>query len=95
MMLSTIRAIRPGDRISVTLTGLKRELEVVGIAAKPVSREIARSLYEEISREVTETGDHRASLRRRRLIARMAGHDKIKGRPTKKERRLLDKLRKR
>ena len=93
------RAVRPatpikaGDRIHVTLPGLERELEIIEVASKPVPKDVARTLYEEIERKTTETREHRMWLRRRRLEAHRAGHEKIKGRPTKKERRRLDRLR--
>jgi ribosome-associated heat shock protein Hsp15 len=87
--------VKPGDRITVTLPGVKRELEILEIPARSVSKEEARHLYREISREETEKPEFAAALRRARKEAKRAGRDKFKSRPTKRERRRWERSRER
>lgn len=76
------RAVRPGDVVTVALDRAVRVLKVTGFAARRGPAEAARPLYEDLTapepaRETRETAPVR---------------DPGSGRPTKRERRLTDRL---
>lgn len=78
------RAVRPGDRLRVTLGEWRRELLVRAVSDRRGPATEARLLYEDLS----PPRPPRAS-RIPPAFLRTAGL----GRPTKRERRLLDRLR--
>lgn len=83
------RAVEVGDRIEVTKGDWERIVEVKKLRDKPVAKALARELYEDHS----PPPPPRDSLER--LLARPAvRREKGRGRPTKRERRQLDRLRK-
>ena len=84
------RTIRIGDRIEVDLPGWDRVLIVLGTPDRPVKKTEASSLYEDLSGPRPEP-DPFEKLLRRPVAPRVAGA----GRPTKQERRRLDKLKRR
>jgi len=74
--------IRPGDRVTVKEPGWTREFEVVELLSKRVGAPIARKAYVDHSPE-----------RPAFLNVPVAKRDRGAGRPTKKDRRAIDKLR--
>ncbi|MDO5082133.1 RNA-binding S4 domain-containing protein [Arachnia propionica] len=74
-------AVKPGDRVSVKEPGWTREFEVVELLSKRVGASIAQQAYKDHSPE-------RPSY----LSVPMARRDRGAGRPTKKDRRAIDKL---
>jgi ribosome-associated heat shock protein Hsp15 len=81
------RAVRPGDVITVALDRTVRVLKVVGFADRRGDAEAAQGLWQDLSppqlTKTTQQTEPTASGRRE------AGA----GRPTKRERRALDRLR--
>lgn len=82
------RAVRPGDRISIRIGDLAREVIVQQVSGHRGPAPVAQQLYQE-----TE-----ASIRKRvEAVARRALNREpaqaIVGRPTKRDRRELDRLR--
>lgn len=73
--------VRPGDRVSARLHGRERELEVVELAAKRLSPPAAAACLVDHSPPATARDDA--------PLARPAGS----GRPTKRDRRQLDRFR--
>lgn len=84
------RLIRSGVRISITIPRRRRELDVVDLEWKRQPPARARELYEEQQAEVPE---HEQELEN---MLRFAGprRERGTGRPTKRERRELDRFRK-
>lgn len=82
------KEVRPGDILAITVGGLRREVEIVGLAEKRGSAPIAASLYRETPESVARHEQH--MLERR--LARPLGAD-LGARPTKRDRRRLDALR--
>ena len=77
------KLIRPGDLITITLTGGKREWRVLDVAARRGPATVARTLYDDLTPpppvEPVEPG--------------MPRRERGAGRPTKRERRQLDRFR--
>ena len=73
--------IRPGDRVTVKEPGWTREFEVVELLSKRVGAPIARKAYVDHSPE--RPAFHNVPVAKR---------DRGAGRPTKKDRRAIDKL---
>jgi ribosome-associated heat shock protein Hsp15 len=76
------QAVVAGDRIRVRKAGHEFDLEVVQLLAKRVSAQVARTAYV----------DH-SPPRERQVIPTVPVRDRGAGRPTKKDRRELDRLR--
>ena len=82
------RALAVGDRIEVAQGDRQRVLEVLGLRDRPVPKAEARELYADHS----PPPPPRDSLER--LMARPAvRREKGQGRPTKRERRQIDRFR--
>ena len=75
------RPVRPGDVVTVALDRNVRILKVVGYAERRGSAEIARALFEDITPPPAPPKDPSAGAR-----------DGGTGRPTKRERREIDRL---
>jgi ribosome-associated heat shock protein Hsp15 len=77
------KLIRPGDLITITLTGGKREWRVLDLAERRGPATVARTLYDDLTppppAEPLEPG--------------MPRRERGAGRPTKRERRQLDRFR--
>ena len=73
-------AVRPGDRVTVKEPGWTREFEVVELLSKRVGAPIARKAYVDHSPE-----------RPAFLNVPVAKRDRGTGRPTKKDRRAIDR----
>ncbi|MBV7281627.1 MULTISPECIES: RNA-binding S4 domain-containing protein [unclassified Corynebacterium] len=75
--------VAPGDRVSVWVEHRNLELEVTQTLKKRVSATIARTCYV----------DHSPPPPPREILVSQPRRDRGAGRPTKKERRQLDRLR--
>lgn len=82
------KEIRPGDTVDLTVGALRREVVVSGVAATRGPASVAATLYEETSDSIARR--ERAVAERR--LARPPGVD-LGARPTKRDRRRLDALR--
>jgi ribosome-associated heat shock protein Hsp15 len=76
-------AVRPGDRVEVRIGDRERVVEVVRLIDKRVSAPIAAECVV----------DHSPPPPPREYVAPMFRRDRGAGRPTKKDRRSLDRLR--
>jgi ribosome-associated heat shock protein Hsp15 len=83
------RGVRPGDRLALTTGSVRRELVVRATAARRGPAAEAARLYEETPESVAE---RERSMRERRLAAPQALGAGV-GRPTKRDRRRLDRAR--
>jgi ribosome-associated heat shock protein Hsp15 len=82
------REIRVGDRLEITLGGIRRDVVVRGLAARRGPATVAATLYEETPESIAR----REQQRLERRLARPLGAD-LGARPTKRDRRRLDALR--
>ena len=80
------RNLVPGDRIEVVLGEWTRVLIVKELRDKPVSKEEARTLYEDQSPPRPESDPFQRLLRRPPVL-----RERGAGRPTKKERRDMER----
>jgi ribosome-associated heat shock protein Hsp15 len=80
--------VRAGDRLEITIGGIRRDVVVRGVAAKRGPATVAATLYEETAESVAR----REQQRLERRLARPIGAD-LGARPTKRDRRRLDALR--
>lgn len=76
------QTVVPGDRVRVRKNGFDRELEVVGLIPKRVSASLAVKCYI----------DH-TPPRERVMVPQVPVRERGAGRPTKKDRREMDRLR--
>ncbi len=80
--------VRTGDRVRITKPDYKQELLVTGLHDKRVSAKLAADLYEDQT-----PPEELEQLRQRRTLDRtFFQRHRGTGRPTKRERRLLDKF---
>jgi ribosome-associated heat shock protein Hsp15 len=84
------REVVPGDRVEIALHQQRWTVVVTRLAERRGSAAVAATLYEETPESLAE----RERLRAERRLARPIGTDLEGGRPTKRDRRLLDALRK-
>ena len=82
------KEVRSGDRLEVTVGDARRELVVRGVTEKRGPASVAATLYEETPESVAR----RQQLAEARRLARPLGAD-LGERPTKRDRRRLDALR--
>jgi len=82
------RDVVVGDRLEITKAQERWTVEVAGLADRRGPASVAQSLYEETPESATE----RQKRRDERRLARPIGADLIE-RPTKRDRRRLDALR--
>src|SRR3954454_12757355 len=80
------RNLVAGDRIEVGFGGGRRRLMVRELRQKPVSKEEARTLFEDLSPPRPESDPIQRLMRRPPAL-----REKGAGRPTKKERRDMDR----
>jgi ribosome-associated heat shock protein Hsp15 len=82
------KELRPGDMLELTIKATKRTVEVVGLADKRGPATTAAALYAETPQSISA----RETDALARRLARAPGAD-LGSRPTKLDRRRLDKLR--
>jgi ribosome-associated heat shock protein Hsp15 len=80
--------VRPGDRLEITIGGVRRDVVVVAVAEKRGPASVAATLYD----ETAESVERRERLAAERRLSRPLGAD-LGARPTKRDRRRLDALR--
>lgn len=80
------RAVKPGDRIRLRIGPVEYRLEVVAIGERRGSAPVAQSLYAELPDSVAE----RERLAAQRRVAVVPFYEE-KGRPSKKDRRAMDR----
>jgi ribosome-associated heat shock protein Hsp15 len=83
------KPIRPGDRLTVHHHDRYRNIEVVALAQRGLPPKVARELYKEEIRQ-TLSGEAEELLRMMKQADKKIRF-RFKGRPTKKERRTIDK----
>ena len=76
------RPVRPGDVVTVALDRRVRVIKVIGFAERRSSSDAARSLYEDLAPVAAPGGSQSAP----------AGRLPGAGRPTKQDRRAIDRL---
>ncbi|HEY8607205.1 MAG TPA: RNA-binding S4 domain-containing protein [Noviherbaspirillum sp.] len=81
------RGVKPGDRLEIDNGATEWEVVVTGLADKRGSATIAQGLYTETENSIAE----RQRKAEQRKLFREPG-EAIKGRPTKRDRRQLDRF---
>jgi ribosome-associated heat shock protein Hsp15 len=81
------REIKPGDRVDITIGEDTRTVMVCAIADKRGTATVAQTLYE----ETAESMEARERARELRKFAATPGAD-LHGRPTKRDRRRIDRF---
>lgn len=84
------RLIKIGDKITIKVRNRYRTFDVVDIVYKSISNKDAKQLYNEHTPKISEESEELYELLQE---WDREGRRKYKGRPTKKERRVLEKLR--
>ena len=84
------RAVAVGDTIQITRVHHRQRIEVRGLAIKRVAAKLATGLYEDVTPEEEREREKQAKLMN---AAFRRGRGTYKGRPTKKERRTMQKFR--
>ncbi|MGP7814614.1 RNA-binding S4 domain-containing protein [Glutamicibacter soli] len=82
MSAKAAQPVVPGDRVRVRKNGFDRELEVVGLISKRMSASVAVKCYI----------DH-SEPREKIIVPQVPMRERGAGRPTKKDRREMDRLR--
>jgi ribosome-associated heat shock protein Hsp15 len=82
------RAVRPGDVVTVALDRIVRIMKVVGFAERRGAAAGARLLYEDLAPQAPPGGQPPAGREPGSSVEREPGT----GRPTKQERRAIDRL---
>ena len=82
------REVKPGDRVRLRQGQVEREVLVRGVSAVRGPAPVAQQLYEETPESVQK---REASAQQRRLAAEPA-HSIEQGRPTKRDRRQIDRV---
>lgn len=88
-LVKPAREVKPGDRISVRRGQLTTVVVVLGVSNIRGPAPVAQQLYEETA-ESLRAREQAAEMRR---LAPEPAHDITDGRPTKRDRRLFDRLR--
>ncbi|MCH7574305.1 MAG: RNA-binding S4 domain-containing protein [Candidatus Marinimicrobia bacterium] len=84
------RAVAVGDTIQITRVHHRQRIEVRGLAIKRVAAKLAAGLYEDVTPEEELEREQQAKLMN---AAFRQARGTYKGRPTKKERRTMQKFR--
>lgn len=82
------RSLRPGDLLDIDNGSTQWQVRVLGLSDQRGPAPVARQLYEETPDGIAR---REQEAERRRLFAEPA--DAIRGRPTKRDRRVLDRSR--
>ncbi len=83
------RGLNPGDILEITKGRRRLKLEVVKVTERSVAAALARELYRILEEEIQEDPHREFNANFRRVVKT------ARGRPTKKERRDLEKFKKR
>ncbi len=89
MVAKPAKVLRVGDTVTVKHMHLYRTFDVLQVTTKSHSAERARDLYREHRPELSPEAQELLTL----LGQNKSGRPRFKGRPTKKQRRQLDRLR--
>lgn len=81
------RGVKPGDRVEITQADTSISVVVRAIAEKRGPANVARQLYEESAESIAR----REAAQEMRRVAAPPGAD-LHGRPTKRDRRLIQRL---
>jgi ribosome-associated heat shock protein Hsp15 len=81
------RSVKIGDILKIDNGSTEWEVEVRGLADKRGSASIAQTLYSETEQSI---GERQRKAEQRKLFREPS--EEIKGRPTKRDRRVLDKF---
>ncbi|MDO9598692.1 MAG: S4 domain-containing protein [Azoarcus sp.] len=81
------RSVKPGDQIEITVADTHISVVVRGIAEKRGPAKVAQELYEESAESIAR----REAAQELRRFAATPGAD-LHGRPTKRDRRLIQRL---
>ena len=87
MSVKPAREVKPGDRLDITIGEETRSVRVRAIADKRGSASVAQTLYEETAESIAA----REEARDLRKFAATPGAD-LQGRPTKRDRRRIDRF---
>ena len=87
MSVKPAREVKPGDRLDITIGEETRSVRVRAIADKRGSASVAQTLYEETAESIAA----REEARDLRKLAATPGAD-LQGRPTKRDRRRIDRF---
>lgn len=82
------RSLKPGDLLDIDNGSTQWQVRVLGLSEQRGPATVARQLYEETPAGITRRAQE---AERQRLFAEPA--DAIRGRPTKRDRRVLDRSR--
>jgi ribosome-associated heat shock protein Hsp15 len=83
------RALRPGERVTVRIGEAEQQIEVLGLSEQRGPATVARTLYRETPESLARR-EEAATLRR---LAPEPAWSIEQGRPTKRDRRLIERLR--
>lgn len=83
------RAVHVGDRVEIEIGELKREIAVMGLATQRGPAPQAQALYQETAQSIAD----RAARAESRRLAPEPAHAIEGGRPTKRSRRDIERLR--
>jgi len=83
------RALRPGERITVRIGEQEQQVEVLALSERRGPATVARALY----RETPESLARREEAAAQRRLAPEPAWSIEQGRPTKRDRRLIERLR--
>lgn len=83
------RSVRLGDEVSVRIGDLERVVIVLGVSAQRGPASVAQGLYEETAESIRR----RVEWQAKRALAPEPAHAIEHGRPTKRDRRAIERMR--
>jgi len=82
------KGVRLGDTVEVRKEAFRYELKVLKLGEKRVAAPIAQSMYQESEKSIADREDKAVHMK-----AMNAMYGRTEGRPTKRDRRILDRFR--